>query len=39
MDLEFLLRAKPKWRTALKTILFATTDIVYASERAEDKLG
>jgi hypothetical protein len=37
MDLEFLLRQKPKWRTAMKAILFTTTDIVDAGERAEDK--
>ena len=35
---SFLLRQKPKWRTALKTILFTETDIVEAGERAEDKI-
>jgi hypothetical protein len=38
MDLEFLLRQKPKWRTALKTILFTTADIVDAGEQAEEKI-
>jgi hypothetical protein len=36
MDLEFLLRHKPKWRTALKNILFTEGDIVGHGERAED---
>jgi hypothetical protein len=35
MDLEFLLRRTPKWRTALKGILFSEGDIVAAGERAE----
>ena len=38
MDLEFLLRQKPKWRTVLKTILFTDGDIVARGEKAEDKL-
>src|SRR4051812_934828 len=38
MDLEFLLRQKPKWRTALKTILFTSGDIVDAGEKAEDAI-
>lgn len=37
MDLEFLLRAKPKWRAELKEILFTTGDIVEAGERGEKK--
>jgi hypothetical protein len=40
MDLEFLLRQKPKWRAALKAILFTKGDIVEAGEKgekAEDK--
>ena len=37
MDLEFLLRRKPKWRVALKTILFTHGDIVKLGERGEEK--
>jgi uncharacterized protein len=40
MDLEFLLRRTPKWRVALKQILFTDGDIVEAgeaAEKAEDK--
>ena len=36
MDLEFLLRRTPKWRIALKKILFTDGDIVEAGERAEE---
>ncbi len=36
MDLEFLLRKKPKWRAILKEILFTDGDIVKAGEEAED---
>src|SRR5213082_1374287 len=39
MDLEFLLRAKPKWRTVLKTILFTEGDIVQKGEKAEHKVS
>lgn len=35
MDLEFLLRQKPDWRTELKRILFTKGDIVEAGEAAE----
>ena len=35
MDLEFLLRRKPEWRTTLKKILFTTGDIVEHGEQAE----
>ncbi len=35
MDLEFLLRRKPEWRTELKRILFTKGDIVEAGEAAE----
>jgi hypothetical protein len=35
MDLEFLLRATPKWRAALQAILFSKGDIVKAGERGE----
>ena len=36
MDLEFLLRRTPKWRIALKTILFTEGDIVEKGEEAEE---
>lgn len=36
MDLEFLLRKKPKWRAVLKGILFTDGDIVEAGEEAEE---
>ncbi len=36
MDLEFLLRQKPKWRIALKNILFQDGDIVENGEKAEE---
>jgi hypothetical protein len=36
MDLEFLLRRTPKWRIALKTILFTEGDIVEQGEKAEE---
>jgi uncharacterized protein len=35
MDLEYLLRKKPKWRAALQQILFTKGDIVEAGERGE----
>lgn len=35
MDLEFLLRRTPKWRVALKNILFTDGDIVERGEAAE----
>jgi len=35
MDLEFLLRRNPKWRIAMKNVLFSEGDIVAAGERAE----
>ena len=38
MDLEFLLRMKPDWRTVLKTILFTHGDIVARGEKAEEKV-
>lgn len=37
MDLEFLLRQKPKWRAALKAILFQTGDIVELGEQGEEE--
>ncbi len=36
MDLEFLLRQNPTWRTVLKDILFKDGDIVEHGEEAED---
>jgi uncharacterized protein len=38
MDLEFLLRRKEEWRTALQAILFTEGDIVEKGEQAEDEL-
>ena len=35
MDLEFLLRRMPKWRTELQRILFQPGDIVEPGEEAE----
>jgi uncharacterized protein len=39
MDLEFLLRRKPKWRVALEGILFKPGDIVEHAEQAEEAEG
>jgi hypothetical protein len=42
MDLEFLLRRSPKWRSALQRILFKQGDIVAlgkAGEQAEEQQG
>ena len=36
MNLEFLLRKKPRWREMLQTILFTKGDIVEKGEEAED---
>ena len=36
MDLEFLLRQKPKWRETLKGILFKPGDIVKNGGKAEE---
>jgi hypothetical protein len=36
MDLEFLIRRTPKWRVALKGVLFTDGDIVDAGEQAEE---
>jgi hypothetical protein len=36
MDLEFLLRRKPHWRTVLQDILFKDGDIVEHGEEAEE---
>ncbi|MEO6831771.1 MAG: hypothetical protein ABI378_05535 [Chitinophagaceae bacterium] len=37
MDLEFLLRQKPKWKEILQGILFKTGDIVKHGEKAESE--
>ena len=37
MDLEFLLRRKPKWRIACENVLFKPGDIVEHGEEAEEK--
>jgi hypothetical protein len=39
MDLEFLLRRKPKWRTIMQDILFKKGDIVEHGEEAEEEIG
>ncbi|MDQ3871471.1 MAG: hypothetical protein M3301_07650 [Chloroflexota bacterium] len=36
MDLEFLIRRTPKWRVALKGVLFSDGDIIEAGEKAEE---
>jgi hypothetical protein len=36
MDLEFLLRRKPKWRAALQAILFHEGDIVELGDKGEE---
>ena len=36
MDLEFLIRRSPKWKTALENILFKDGDIVEHGEQAEE---
>src|SRR5438445_12829310 len=36
MDLEFLLRQKPKWKVAMQDILFKEGDIVEHGEEAEE---
>jgi len=38
MDLEFLLRKKPEWRTILKSVLFTTGDIVKLATKGEEKV-
>lgn len=35
MDLEFLLRRKPKWKTIMQHVLFQSGDIVENGEKAE----
>ena len=36
MDLEFLLRRKPKWRVAMQAILFKEGDIVERGDEGEE---
>jgi hypothetical protein len=36
MDLEFLLRRTPDWRTILKNILFKKGDLIELAEKAEE---
>lgn len=38
MDLEFLLRKKPDWRTILKSVLFTDGDIVELAKKGEEKV-
>ena len=37
MDLEFLLRKKPKWRKTLQAILFTKGDIVELGKKGEEQ--
>jgi hypothetical protein len=39
MDLEFLLRRTPAWKTSLQAILFKDGDIVELGEQAEQAAG
>ena len=39
MDLEFLLRRRPRWRQVLRDILFTEGDIVAEGEEAEEAGG
>ena len=38
MDLEFLLRKKPEWRTILKAVLFTKGDIIENAKKGEEKV-
>ncbi len=38
MDLEFLLRRKPEWKTILKAVLFTKGDIVKLAKKGEEKV-
>lgn len=38
MDLEFLLRKKPKWRAVMQSILFTKGDIVKLGKKGEEKI-
>jgi hypothetical protein len=37
MDLEFLIRRMPKWRSVLKNVLFQEGDLPELAERAEEE--
>lgn len=39
MDLEFLLRKLPKWKSVLEPILFKSGDIVKLGKKGEKKVG
>ena len=39
MDLEYLLRQKPVWRTVMRAILFKDGDIVDRGEQGEEKVS
>lgn len=38
MDLEFLLRKKPEWRTILQAVLFTKGNIVELAKKGEEKV-
>lgn len=38
MDLEYLLRRTPKWRTILKNLLFTEGDLTELAEKAEEAI-
>ena len=38
MDLEFLLRKKPDWRTILQSVLFTKGDIIELAKKGEEKV-
>jgi uncharacterized protein len=38
MNLEFLLRQKPEWRTILKAVLFVKGDIIENAKKGEEKV-
>lgn len=38
MNLEFLLRKKPEWRTILKSVLFTKGDIIEKAKKGEEKV-
>ena len=39
MDLEFLLRRTPKWRTIMKNMLFKKGDLTKLAEKAEEEVS
>lgn len=38
MDLEFLIRKKPEWRTILQAVLFTKGNIVELAKKGEEKV-